>query len=152
MVRHVCAFTQDVKEALGQRGNVDHVVMTPAGIWVVDTKTAWLSQPQFRPALRQVAENTRRVRHHIETSLPPRGALVTAGRSNDSLDADYDWKGEQIKAFGAKKFCSVLRVEREQVPSIGRSPEMDKVEGWCGIWAPHDTWTREGHTQRDRAA
>ena len=34
-----CAVAHDVKEALGGRGNVDHVVMTPAGIWVVETKS-----------------------------------------------------------------------------------------------------------------
>ena len=34
-----CAFAHDVREALGGRGNVDHVVMTPAGIWVVETKS-----------------------------------------------------------------------------------------------------------------
>ena len=33
-----CAFAHDVKEALGGLGNVDHVVMTPAGVWVVETK------------------------------------------------------------------------------------------------------------------
>ena len=43
-----CAFAHDVKEALGGRGNVDHVVMTPVGVWVVETKAAWLSKRRFR--------------------------------------------------------------------------------------------------------
>ena len=123
-----CAFAHDVKEALGGRGNVDHVVMTPVGIWVVETKSNWLSKRRFRRALRQVAENVRRVRHCIETSLPVRGALVIANLSNDSLDADHDWKGEPIKAFGAKKFWSVLRIEREEAPAIGRPSETARVE------------------------
>ena len=57
-----CAFAHDVKEALGGPGNVDHIVMTPAGIWVVETKSDWLCKERFRRALRQVAENVRRVR------------------------------------------------------------------------------------------
>ena len=123
-----CAFAHDVKEALGGRGNVDHVVMTPAGIWVVETKSAWLSKWRFPRALRQVAKNARRVRHHLKTSLPVRGALVIADRSNDSLEADYDWNGEPVKAFGAKKFWSVLRVEREQARYISESSQTSTVE------------------------
>ena len=123
-----CAVAHDVKEALGGRGNVDHVVMTPAGIWVVETKSGWLSEQRFRPALRQVAENVRRVRRHLETSLPVRGALVLADRSNDSLEAQYDWNGEPVQAFGAKNFWRVLRAEREQTGADVRSPEMARVE------------------------
>ena len=115
-----CAFAHDVKGALGGRGNVDHVVMTPAGIWVVETKSGWLSKRRFRPALRQVAENVRRVRRHLETSLPVRGALVIA--DNDSLEAEYDWNGEPVNAFDTTTFWSLLRREREHdrppVPSF----------------------------------
>ena len=123
-----CAVAHDVKEALGGRGNVDHVVMTPAGIWVVETKSDWLSKRRFRPALRQVAENVSRVRSHLEASLPVRGALVIADRSNDSLEARYDWNGEVVQAFGAKKFWRILRVEREQIDVDVRGPEMARVE------------------------
>ena len=50
-----CAFAHDVKEALGGSGNVDHVVMTPAGVWVVETKAHWLSTRRFPAALAQAA-------------------------------------------------------------------------------------------------
>lgn len=123
-----CAFAHDVKEALGGRGNVDHVVMTPTGVWVVETKAAWLSKRRFPAALRQVAENADRVRRHLETSLPVRGALVIGDRSNDSLDADHDWNGEPVKAFGAKRFWSVLRAESEAGCDIGGSSETLRVE------------------------
>ena len=123
-----CAFAHDVKEALGGQGNVDHVVMTPAGIWVVETKARRVSKRRFRRALRQVAENVRRVRQRLDTSLPIRGALVIADRTDDSLESDHDWSGEPIKVFGAKRFWSVLRVEGEQPRSIGRSPETARVE------------------------
>ena len=62
VTRRGCAVAHDVKEALGGRGNVDHVVMTPAGIWVVETKSHRLSKRRFPRALRQVAENASRVR------------------------------------------------------------------------------------------
>ena len=65
-----CAFAHDVKEALGGRGNVDHVVMTPAGVWVVETKAGWLNKRRFPPALRQAAENAERVRRHPRDNPP----------------------------------------------------------------------------------
>ena len=85
-----CAVAHDVMEALSGRGNVDHVVMTPAGIWVVETKSDQLSKRRFPQALRQVAEDASRVRRHLETFLPVRGAAVVADRSNDALEAQYD--------------------------------------------------------------
>ncbi len=48
-----CAFAHDVKEALDGHGNVDHVVLTPAGVWVVETKASWLRQDRFHAARRQ---------------------------------------------------------------------------------------------------
>ena len=127
VARRGCAFAHDVKEALGGRGNVDHVVMTPRAIWVVETKSGWLSKRRFHQALRQVAENTKRVRHHLETSLPVRGTLVIADRSDDSFEADYDWKGEPIKAFRAKMFLKVLRIECEQAPADARPSETARL-------------------------
>ena len=102
--------------------------MTPVGVWVVETKSNWVSKRRFPPALRQVAQNVDRVRSHLETSLPVRGALVIADRSNDSLEADYDWNGKPIKVFGAKKFWNVLCVEREHSPAIERPDERARVE------------------------
>ena len=128
VTRRSCAVAHDVREALGGEGNVDHVVMTPAGIWVVETKSHRLSKRRFPRALRQVAENASRVRRHLETSLPVRGALVIADRSEDALEARYNWNGEAVQAFGARKFLRVLRAEREQTGADARSPEMARVE------------------------
>ena len=127
MARLGCAVAHDVKEALGGRGNVGHVVMTPAGIWVVETKAGWLSKKHFSSALGQVRKNVRRVRSHLETPLPVRGALVIADR--DHVEAHYDGNGEPVQAFGAKrKFWQVLSEECEQAGVDVGSPEMARVE------------------------
>ena len=123
-----CAFAHDVTGALGGPGNVDHVVMTFAGVWVVETKSGWLSKRRFPSALRQVAENVRRVRRHLETSLPVRGALLVAGRRDGSLEVDHDWDGEPVKVFDPKTFWRLLRREREPDPAIGQSLETARVE------------------------
>ena len=123
-----CAFAHDVKEALGGPGNVDHVVMTPAGIWVVETKAHRVPKSRFPAALRQVALNVGRVRSHLETSLPVRGALVIADRSEDELEKQFGRKGKVVHAFGAKKFWLVLKAECEQTDTDARSPELLRVE------------------------
>ena len=51
LVQSGCAFAHDVREALGGGGNVDHVALTPVGIWVVETKAAWLEGELFQDAL-----------------------------------------------------------------------------------------------------
>ena len=123
-----CAFAHDVKEALGGSGNVDHVVMTPAGVWVVETKAGWLRKQWFPGALRQTVSNARRVGRYLETVLPVRGALVIGDESNSSFEDDYDWEGEPVKVFGAKAFWRVLRLEREHGAALGPASETARVE------------------------
>ena len=122
-----CAFAHDVKESLGGSEHVDHIVMTPAGVWVVEAKWSRLRKRQLRKALRQVAGNVRQVRTHLDTSLPVRGALVIAGASEELLDRNHEWDGEPVKFYGSKTFWRLLRQEREQHSAIG-SPETKRVE------------------------
>ena len=123
-----CAFAHDVKEALDGSGNVDHVVMTPAAIWVVETKSGWVDRRQFSKVLHQVAGNVRRVRRHLGTALPVRGALVIANRGDRVLDEDYDCSGEPVRAFDPKTFWRLLRQEREHDPTVGCPSDMAAVE------------------------
>ena len=110
LVRKGCAFAHDVKESLGPGGNVDHVVLTPAGVWVVETKAAWLREERFKDALRQVAGNVQRVRDKLETPLPIRGALVIADDTKP-YESDRDWQGEPITAFRLVSFWRRLQEE-----------------------------------------
>ena len=123
-----CAFAHDVKEALGGAGNVDHVVMTPVGIWIVETKSSWVGRRRFPRVLRQVARNARRVRRHLGTSLPVRGALIIADLADGTLEKDYDSEGERVKAFDTWTFWRLLRRECEHFPHAGLSPDAARVE------------------------
>ena len=122
-----CAVAHDVKEELGGRGNGDHVVLTPAGIWVVETKSRWLSERRICPALRQVAGNVGRVRSHLETSLPVRGALVIADPLKGALEKEHDWKGAPVWTFGGEKFWRMLKAECKQPGADAASPELARV-------------------------
>lgn len=111
LVRPGCAFAHDVKEALGGSGNVDHVVLTPVGVWVVETKAGWLDKGPFKDALRQVAVNVERVRRHLNMiDVPVRGALVIADNQSP-FEAENDWMGEPVTVFRVVSFWRRLQKE-----------------------------------------
>ena len=111
LVRPGCAFAHDVKEALDGDGNVDHVVLTPEGVWVVETKASWLDSESFQDALQQVAGNVARLRRHLDGfDAPVRGALVIAD-NDESYERDNDWRGEPVKTFRVASFWRRLQAE-----------------------------------------
>ena len=131
LVRNGCAFAHDVKEALGLGGNVDHVVLTPAGVWVVETKAAWLDDARFQQALRQVSDNVKRVRRKLATSLPIRGALVIADDGKD-YESDFDSDGVPITAF---RLVSFWRRLREECNGDGVAPQEELEALARKVWS-----------------
>ena len=125
LVRRGCAFAHDVKEAIGSGGNVDHIVLTPAGVWVVETKAAWLDDRPFKKALQQVSGNVRQVRKELQTPLPIRGALVIADNGKP-YESDCDWFGEPIKAFRLVSFWRRLREECDG-DAVGPPEEIESL-------------------------
>lgn len=132
LARPGCAFAHDVKEALGGSGNVDHVVMTQVGVWVVETKSGWLDKRHFPSAMRQVAQNVARVRRHLDTSLPVRGALIIADRWDRSLESRHEWNGEPVTAFDLETFWRLLQAEGAQAGD-GR-PAQDTARVEKAVW------------------
>ena len=122
-----CAVAHDVREALRAPGNVDHVVMTPASIWVLETKSGWVDKRRFPEALRQVGENVRRIRRHLDSSVPVRGALVIADVWERSTREEYDWDGEPVKVFGVQPLWRTLCIECRHGDDSGHSEETEMV-------------------------
>lgn len=122
-----CAFAHDVKEALGGNGNVDHIAMTPTGLWVIETKARWLSKRRFADALRQTATNVKRVRGHVRTDLPVRGALVIADPALEGYESENDWRGEPIMCLDTKSLWLLLRKERQAGMAVDEPAEVARV-------------------------
>ena len=123
-----CAFAHDVMEPLDGHGNVDHVVVTPTGVWVVETKAGWLRQDRFPDAVRQTARNVRRVRQHLRTTLPVRGALVIADASMKTYEKDHSWDGEAVTVFDSRTFWRRLQDERDQEDAATDPAEIARVQ------------------------
>ena len=133
LVRPGCAFAHDVKEALGGPGNVDHVVLTPAGVWVVETKAGWLDKGPFKDALRQTAANVERVRRNLNApDVAVRGALVIAD-NQERYESDRDWKDEPVTAFRVVSFWRRLQQECD---ADGQGIESEKGESLADkVWS-----------------
>ena len=133
LVRRGCAFAHDVKEALGGPGNVDHVVLTPAGVWVVETKSGWLGKGPFTNALRQAAANVERVRRNLNApDVPVRGALVIAD-DQELYGTDHDWKDEPVTVFRVVSFWRRLQQECD---ADGQGIEIQKEESLARkVWS-----------------
>ena len=128
LVRHGCAFAHDVKEALdGVGGNVDHVVLTGSGVWVVETKAAWLKDEPFQDALRQTATSAKRIREKLDRpDVPVRGALVIAD-NREPYEADFDWEGEPVTAFRVASFWQRLQEECDEREGHGEIREREEL-------------------------
>ena len=94
----------------GTRANIDHLVVTPGGIWVVDSK-----RYKGRPELR------------VEGGfLRPRvEKLVVGGRDKTKLVEGVEWPVEQVRsAAGAIPVTGVLCFVEADWPLIGREEEL----------------------------
>ena len=116
LTQPTCAVAHDLKEILQLSGNIDHIVLTPVGVWVIETKSHWLSEKNFPKALRQTANNTRHIQKHLNTSLPVRAALVIDEweKQEQSYCKDYEIDGQTVTAFFAKDLRQQLRKECKQ--------------------------------------
>ncbi len=47
---------------IAKYGDIDHIVRTPARLWVVETKLGWVPKKEFRKVLAQIAANVAAVR------------------------------------------------------------------------------------------
>ena len=133
LVRPGCAFAHDVKEALGGPGNVGHVVLTPAGVWVVETKSGWLDKGPFKDALRQAATNVERVRRNLNApGVPVRGALVIAD-NQEPCESEHDWKDEPVTVF---RIVSFWRRLQQECGANGQRIEIQKGESLARkVWS-----------------
>ena len=104
LTRADCAVAHNVADIPGTAGDIDHLVVTPGGIWVIETKTRFIpDKADFRETLRCIAANASAVRRWAPThGFRVHGALAFADLESarrDNVAPHYDWQGELILAF-----------------------------------------------------
>lgn len=122
-----CAVAHSVR-SIAKYGDIDHVVATPNGIWVIETKYSKVPKGEFSKALSVIAKNTREVREWAPTGVLVRGCLVIA-YEDPGVRESYQSGKETIMAFRPDRLIEVLRSEvaRKEVVDHGVVSEIWKL-------------------------
>lgn len=104
-----CAVAHSVKE-IAKVGDIDHIVATPAAVWVIETKYRKVPEKSFPEALSRIAANTRAVRQWTPVGTTVRGCLVLAYET-DIKRRNYSHGKEKITAYTPELLKRELRRE-----------------------------------------
>ncbi len=128
-----CAVAHNVTE-IAKYGDIDHIVLTPARLWVIETKSGRVPNKEFRKARAQIAANVAAARewaldHDIQ--VPVQGCLVLpSGEVTARDEQGYDDKasGEKILVEDRKSLVRKLRGD-------ARGQQEADNEGVKHVWA-----------------
>ena len=98
LTRERCAVAHNVQH-IAKVGDIDHLVATPHGLWVIETKHGRLPSSHFQETLRRIALNVKGIRDWAP-GMRVTGCLVFAGEQNTSSKPTYEWGAEKIRCFG----------------------------------------------------
>ena len=113
-----CAVAHSVTE-IAKMGDIDHLVATPAAIWVLETKYKKVPRKDFPGVLAGIAANTDAVRQWAPDGSTVRGCLVLA--YEDKVNRrNYNSGKETITAY------TPTQLEREMSAEAGREPSLDE--------------------------
>ena len=110
LTRESCAVAHHV-EGIASVGDIDHLVATPLGLWVIETKHGRVPKSEFPETLRRIANNVEGVRQWAP-GTPVTGCLVFAREQKPPPKLTFEWGSETIRCFkNAKSLMHKLRAE-----------------------------------------
>ena len=104
-----CAVAHSVTE-IAKVGDIDHIVATPKGIWVIETKYKRVPEKFFPGVLSRIAANTVAVRQWAPAETPVRGCLVLA-YEKEIKRRNFSHGKEKISAFTPEMLMREMRRE-----------------------------------------
>ena len=111
LTRDGCAVAHHV-EGFARVGDIDHLVATPHGLWVIETKSGRVPKAIFKETLRRIAANVEAVRMWAPPGARVTGCLVFADNKGPAPRPTYEWGQETIKAF-ANRSVLVRKLSEE---------------------------------------
>ena len=113
ITRQACAVAHNVMDIV-DRGDIDHLVATPGGLWVVETKSKRHS-PTEKSKLEDLSGKVKDVRNWAPRDTRVVGCLVYANDAGPGGDAIHKIYGESIRTFRNRKSLSdTLRREAHE--------------------------------------
>ena len=128
-----CAVAHNVmKIAKVEDGDIDHIVLTPARLWVVETKSGRVPRSEFGRVLGRIAANTKAVRKWAR-GVEVQGYLALASDDKFRGKTQYYEDGETILVGGRDSLLKKLRDDtraRQAVDNdlVQRVWDLGKVE------------------------
>ena len=115
-----CAVAHSVT-SIAKVGDIDHLIATPEGIWVIETKYSKVRLKYFPSVLRSIAANTKSVRKQswVPEGIKVRGGLVLAFDSK-FRKRNYSEASEDIRVFTPKLLQTELRKEARSEMCLDR--------------------------------
>ncbi len=101
LTRPSCAVAHHVRD-VAEVGDIDHLVATPRGLWVIESKHGRVPSAEFRETLRRIVHNVSRVRDWApETQVT--GCLVFATKPDKRPAPTFEYGAETIRCFEDRK-------------------------------------------------
>ncbi|MCY3754819.1 MAG: nuclease-related domain-containing protein [Alphaproteobacteria bacterium] len=110
-----CAVAHSVTE-LTAAGDIDHLVATPAGLWVVEVKHRRVPRKRFPKILAGIARKVKEARAWAPPDTPVRGCLVL-DNPEGTRRRRYEKAGEPIAVHTAGSLAKALAAEAASGPS-----------------------------------
>jgi len=117
-----CAVAHSVTELTGA-GDIDHLVATPVGLWVVETKHRRLPRKMFLRTLSTIARKVKEVRAWAPPDTPVRGCLVL-DNPEGAMQRRRQASGETIFVHSTGSLAKALVEEAGAYPGV--SPKLAK--------------------------
>ena len=107
-----CAVAHSVTE-IAKVGDIDHIVATPGGIWVIETKYRRVPKEVFPEVLSRIAANTEAVREWAPAGTHVRGCLVLAYETEKAKKSRSHGK-EKIAVYTQESLPTFMRELRKE--------------------------------------
>ncbi len=111
-----CSVAHTVTGLTGS-GDIDHLVATPAALWVVETKTSRVPRKEFPRVLHGLARKVKVVREWAPPGTAVRGCLAL-DNPESARRRRYEAAGETIAVHGAPSLAKALGAEASGPPAV----------------------------------
>ena len=120
-----CAVAHNVTK-IAKYGDIDHIVLTPARLWVVETKSGRVPRKEFRKALGRIAANVKAAREWMPNAEVQGCLALASGDVTERDEKGYEARGETILVMDRDSLWRTMRDEA-RTPQAADNADAQKV-------------------------
>ena len=112
-----CAAAHGVTK-IAKYGDIDHIVLTPARLWVVETKSGRVPGKEFQKALGQIAANVKAARKWMPNAEVQGCLALASGDVTERDEKGYEAKGETVMVKDRESLWRTMRAEARTLHAV----------------------------------